>query len=91
MSEDLITAVPMLQLEVIDRPSVRVLATEYHEYLGRASAAGHNVHQIALDWHDKLAAYMGSLSDADAQRFGQLYAEETTALTQETIAKIADL
>jgi hypothetical protein len=91
MSLELIDDRPRIGLSSIDRASVRALAEAYHQYLGEAAAAGRNPHQIALDWQDEIVAYTASLKDADAQRFGQLYIEETTALTQATIAKTAEI
>lgn len=91
MSRELTSDRPRISLSTIDRASVRALAEAYHQYIGEAIAAGRNAHQLALDWQDEIDAYAASLQEADALRFTQLYVEETTALTQATIAKTAEI
>lgn len=76
-------------LKTIDRSSVRRFVTETHEKMRILAETGQNTHQASLDNLDIIHAYMATLSEEDATKFSQLYVEEMSALTQDTMEKTA--
>lgn len=76
---------PAIQLETIDRTSVRALVAEDKEYLLRAIAAGENAHHVSLDRQDQIDAFAASLNEDDKAEFYRLYLEELNASTQASL------
>lgn len=71
----------------VNRPFVRALVEGNAKAMHDASAAGENIHQLALDQSDQFEKLLFSLAPGDDVKFLTLYHEELDASTQAIIEK----
>lgn len=91
MNQEILLRRPAIQLEAIDRPSVRKLVEEDNAYLRATASDGQNIHQISLDRNDQVQTYMQTLSESDLALFIKLYEEEMNAMTQAMLQETAEI
>jgi len=78
---------PRMVPHPLERAAVRSLVARHGAALNAAASAGLNMHQVDIDNTDEARRFAALLSEVDAKRFWDMYAEELQAWAAHTNAE----